>query len=291
LREHQVIREDSRKLLVAEDGDPRGTPVFSLHGTPGCRLLYSKHVDDARVRGIRLIGYDRPGYGGSTPQAGRNLASVAGDVAAIADELGIDRFGVWGHSGGGAPALACAALLPRRVVAASCLAGVAPFGADGLDPLKGMGELNVEDFRLMLDDRPRWEAKMEADAAAMASGTLDQLIEMLSSLISPVDREALSPALTAFLFSQVPEAVRFGGAGMRDDSLCDVAPWGFELSSIRVPVQVWHGAHDWFVPFQHGEWLAAHVPGAEAHLDPQEGHLSLYERRLPEVHQWLLSHV
>ncbi len=289
MQEHTVRREGTRVLRVAEDGDPTGAPVFSLHGTPGARLLYPPHVVDARAKRIRLIGYDRPGYGGSTALRGRSMGDVAGDVAAIADRLGVDRFAVWGHSGGGAPALACAALLPDRVVAASCLAGVAPLRAEGLDALAGMGEANLEDFRLLLNDRVAWEAKVETDAEQARGATADQLFEMLRSLLSDVDLGVMSPELVDFLLAQGREALRLGGAGVRDDSLSGLAPWGFDLASIRVPVQVWHGRQDRFVPFAHGEWIAARVPHADVHLLADEGHVSLYVRAIPEVHDWLRS--
>ncbi len=290
MREHHVRLRDGRRLAVREDGDPKGRPVFRLHGTPGSRLLYGPHVADARDRGVRLIGYDRPGYGGSSTQRGRRVGDVPGDVAAIADALGIDRFAVWGHSGGGAPAIACAAVLPDRVVAASSLAGVAPPGAEGLDPFEGMGEANREDVRLMLSDPAGWEEKLQREAAEYARATPDQVRTMLATLLSDVDRTALSPQLAAFFSAETAEGLRLNGDGMRDDNLSDTVPWGFGLDSIRVPVQIWHGAHDRFVPIGHGRWLAAHVRGAEPHLLDDAGHLALLTERVPEVHGWLLEH-
>jgi len=286
-REHTVDRPGGHILRVYEDGDPAGKPVFSLHGTPGSRLLYPKHVADATARGIRLIGYDRPGYGSSTTLRGRRMSNVPGDVAAIADALGIERFAVWGHSGGGSPALACAALQPKRVIAASALAAVAPLGADGFDPLTGMGESNLEDFRLMISNQPAWEVKIQKDAADIRQANAEQLQAMFTSLLSDVDLRALSPELVDFLVTQAREGLRPGADGVRDDNLSDILPWGFELSAIKVPVQLWHGGHDRFVPFQHGQWIASRLRRAEVHLDPEEGHLSLYEHRIPEVHAWL----
>jgi pimeloyl-ACP methyl ester carboxylesterase len=288
--ERDVHLGDGRTLRVREDGDLRGSPVFSFHGTPGSRLLYPKHVQDAARRGLRLIGYDRPGYGGSTPKPGRRMVEAAGDVAAIADALGLDRFALWGHSGGGGPALACAAALPRRVVAAASLAGTAPFPAEGIRWYDGMGELNVSDFKLMMSDRTAWEARLAHDAQEMKEASTEQLGEFLSSLISDVDRGALTVQLGEFLQEQVREGLRGGYEGLKEDNLLGAEPWGFEFSSIRVPLQLWHGAHDRFVPFSHGQWLAARLPHAEIHLEPNEGHLSLYERRIPEVHAWLAAH-
>jgi pimeloyl-ACP methyl ester carboxylesterase len=286
-RDFEVALPDGRTVTAREDGDPSGVPVFSLHGTPGCRFLYPRHVQDAARRGIRLIGYDRPGYGGSTPQRGRSVGDTAGDVSAIADHLGFDSFAVWGHSGGGAPALACAARLPERVVGASCLAGVAAADATGFDPLEGMGDANREDYRLMASDPTAWEAKLVAESAGYRTATPEQIGEVLATLLSEVDRKVLNPAMLQFFAEQSREGFRNGADGMRDDNLGDIRPWGFDLAEIRVPTQIWHGGHDRFVPFSHGRWLAAQVPNAESHLLPDEGHLTLYEHRIPEVHGWL----
>jgi pimeloyl-ACP methyl ester carboxylesterase len=288
--QRDVHLQDGRTLRVLEDGDPRGRPIFVLHGTPGSKLLYEDHVADAKRRGVRLIGHDRPGYGGSTPQPGRRVLDEAEDIRAIADDLGIDKFALWGHSGGGAPALACAAVLSDRLVAAASLAGVAPYPAEGLDWLDGAGELNVKDFQLMMSDRSAWELKTAEDAKEMRDATTEQIPVLLSSLLSDVDRAALTRELSAFFVSQSLDGLTPGSAGLRDDNLSAIEPWGFELSSIRVPLQLWHGKHDKFVPYSHGVWLASRLPSAEIHLDPDEGHLTLFTGAIPSVHEWLASH-
>lgn len=210
-------------------------------------------------------------------------------MAAIADNLGLDRFAVWGLSGGGAPALACAATLPCRVVAASSLGGVAPYDTEGIDWLAGQGEFNVEDFKLMLSNQAEWEVKSRQDANMMMKATRAELEQMLTTLLSEVDRSVLSDELVGYLQKQSQEAFKTGIRGACDDSLATSRPWGFDLASIQVPVQIWHGRHDKFVPFSHGEWLASRVPHAEAHLEKDEGHLSLFVRRIPEVHEWLAA--
>lgn len=290
MREHTVSRDGGRQLIVREDGDPEGRAIFSLHGTPGSRLLYGPHVADARRRGIRLIGYDRPGYGGSTAVRGRRIVDAAHDIAAIADALGIEKFGVWGHSGGGPHALACAAALPDRTVAVACLASPAPADADGLDPFDGLGEANAEDLRLLQSDPVAWEAKGEAEAKMMREATQEELLAMLDSLLSEVDRKVLTRELGDFLQAQMVLGLEPGAAGMRDDNLAEGKfPWGFELGTIRGPVQLWHGRHDKMAPFQNGRWLADHLPRAETHLEPDEGHISLYVNRIPDVHAWIRS--
>jgi pimeloyl-ACP methyl ester carboxylesterase len=289
IKESTVTLSSGRVLEIAEAGDPKGLPTFTLHGTPGSRQIYPQHAVDAESRHIRLIGYNRPGYGGSTPLPGRRIIDTASDVAAIADSLGLDRFAVWGHSGGGAPALACAAALPYRVVAASSLAGVAPYPAEGIDWLAGQGEFNVEDFKLMLSDEAQWEAKNRQEADMLVKATPAELQQMWATLLSEVDRVALSGEFAELLLEHSKEAFKTGIRGICDDSLATSMPWGFDPASIRVPVQIWHGRHDRFVPFAHGEWLASRIPRAETHLEKDEGHMSLFVRRIPEVHEWLAA--
>ena len=284
-----VTLRDGRRLLVRECGDPAGRPVIFLHGTPSNRIAYPPVAADARAKGIRLISYDRPGYGGSTAAPGRRIADVAGDVRAIADELGVDRFGVWGFSGGGAPALACAALLPKRVVASVWLAGVAPYPAEGLDWTAGMGAANVEDFELMQRDRTSWLAKSRKDRDDMLAAGPRQIIEIMSTLLSEVDRTALTEEMAQWMADTAHAGLAPGDEGVRDDNLWLIEPWGFEPSRIRVPVQVRHGGEDRFCPIAHGKWVAARIPGVDLRLDPTLGHLSLL-RRLPEVHDWILGH-
>lgn len=287
--EHRVPHSGGRTLAVVEGGDPTGRPVFVLHGTPGSRVLFPGHAADAAARALRLISYDRPGYGGSTAAPGRTIGDTAGEVRTIADRLGLDRFAVWGFSGGGAPALACGALLGGRVVAVASVAGVAPLGAPGLDWFHGMGAENVEDFQLMLRDRAAWEEKTRRERDAMLAWDEAEFRHGFASLLSPVDAEALTGPLVAHFLRSMKEGLRPGAEGVRDDGLSVAAEWGFDLRSIRVPVQIWQGDEDRFVPPGHGRWLAAQVPGADAHLLPHEGHLTLFLRHVPQLHAWIES--
>jgi len=108
---------NGRELCVEVAGDPHGKPILVHNGTPNSRHLYGRWIADADKKGIRLISYDRPGSDGSTAYPGHAVASGAQDVRAIAEALGYDRLGIWGISGGGPYALACAALLPDTAVA------------------------------------------------------------------------------------------------------------------------------------------------------------------------------
>ena len=281
-----VQTQDGRTLAVEEGGDPGGRPVLVHAGTPNSRHLYEPHVRDAAERGLRLIGYDRPGYGGSSPQPGRTVADCAADVRAICADLGIDRLAMWGISGGGPHVLACAALLPDLVTAAASLASLAPYEADGLDYFAGMGQDNVDDTRLLFDDEVAARAKTEEDRKGFLAASSDDLASGMESLLTPTDAAVLQGDLAKFMASSMQDGLSPGSEGWWDDN-CMLRPWGFELTDIAVPVLLLHGKQDMFVPFGHGEWLAARIPGVEARLLDDDGHLTLIQNRIPEVHAWL----
>src|SRR5260370_22275240 len=141
-----------RELCVEMAGEPHGKPILVHAGSPNSRHLYGEWIADAEKKGIRLISYDRPGYGGSTVDPGHTVASGAQDVRAIAEALRHDRLGIWGISGGGPYALGCAALLSDMAVAVAAVASVAPYGVDGFDYFAGMGELNADGIKLFFSD-------------------------------------------------------------------------------------------------------------------------------------------
>jgi pimeloyl-ACP methyl ester carboxylesterase len=282
-----VQTPDGRVLAVEEAGDPNGHPVLVHGGTPNSRHLYPPAAIDAAVRGLRLISYDRPGYGGSTAQPGRCVADCAADVRAICAELGIGRLAMWGISGGGPHVLACAALLPDLVTAVASLASLAPLDAEGLDWFAGMGELNTDDIRLILRDREAARAKLDAEREEFLAASPAELVTGLQTLLSPTDAAALNDGLADFLVYCDREGLAPGSQGWWDDGVAQSTPWGFELSAISVPVLLMHGRQDRFVPFGHGQWLAEHIPGVEARLFDHDGHLTLLTNRIPEVHGWL----
>ena len=284
-----VTTSDGRTLTVREGGDPDGFPVLSISGTPGSSTLYGPHARDAAERGIRLFSYDRPGYGGSTRQKGRKVADCASDIAVVCDALGVERFCVWGISGGGPHALAAAALLPDRVIAIAALASVAPYDAEGLDFTEGMGEQNVEEMAAIFEGEDVHRASMEKQRHELLSATPEQLVDLWQTLLGPSDRDVATGVLAAFLLDHIRAGIGSSGDGWIDDDRAFVTPWGFDLASIRVPVQLWQGEQDQFVPYAHGVWLAAHIPGVDARLTAEDGHLTLAERRVPEVHGWLLE--
>jgi pimeloyl-ACP methyl ester carboxylesterase len=289
--EHRIKTADGRTLAVQEAGDPGGKPVLAHNGTPNTRQLYPPVAADAADRGIRLISYDRPGYGESDPQPGRSVASCAGDVRAVCSALGITRLATWGVSGGGPHALACAALLPDLVAAAASLASLAPYPAEGTDWFAGMGQENVDDFKLALSDPAAVRVKTDKDREGMLAATPEDLHTQFASLLTPVDAAVLTGELARYLVLSTKDGLSPGAQGWYDDGMALISPWGFSVDEISVPVLVMHGRQDQFVPFGHGEWLAARIPGAQARLLDHDGHLTLTESRIGEAHAWLASHL
>jgi pimeloyl-ACP methyl ester carboxylesterase len=280
-----------RTLAVQDSGDPAGLPVLVHMGTPNSRHLYSPNVADATARGLRLIGYDRPGYGGSDPHPGRTIADCADDVRAICGALGISRLAMWGISGGGPHVLACAALLPDLVVAAASLASIAPSSAEGLDWFDGMGQSNVDDFRLVARDPGAARAKLGELREEALAATAETVAQTMETLLTPTDRAVVTGELAEYLAFTDHEGLAPGVEGWWEDCLAHLGGWGFDLADIRVPVLLLHGRQDMFVPFGHGQWLAAHIPGVDARLLDHDGHLTLLQNQVGSVHAWLADHL
>lgn len=288
IREHDVS-VGARTLAVLDAGAQDGPAVFACHGTPGSALLWRGSVEDVEARGMRLISYDRPGYGGSDPHPGRNVAAAADDIAAIADALGIERFAVEGGSGGGPHALACGALLSDRVVGVACLAGVAPYPAEGLDWLEGMGQGNLDEFAAALAGREALEPFLREQANEILAAEPEELADALRSLLSPVDVAALTGEFAEYVVDATHRAIGESLEGWIEDDFAFMAPWGFELADIRVAVQLCQGGQDRMVPMTHGRWLADRVPGVEPFLSEGDGHLTIQLGRIGDVHAWLLG--
>jgi pimeloyl-ACP methyl ester carboxylesterase len=286
--ETRTIAVGGRDVCLELAGDPDGTPILVQPGEPMSRRLYRGWIADAERKGIRLIGYDRPGYGGSSAHPGYTVASVAADVRVIAETLGLDRLGVWGISGGGPYALACAALLPELTVAAAAVASLAPYGVEGFDYFDGMGEGNVEGFKLFFSDPEESRRDLAEGRKEILAATPQEFAADMESLLSPPDVAVLTGELGRWLTETHQVALAPDDQGWWDDGAAKLTGWGFELRDIRVPVKVWHGRQDRFVPVQHGRWLAARVPTAEAEFSDRDGHLTMIER-IGEVHDWLLK--
>lgn len=285
----QLRRPDGRSLDLFLAGPEDGTPFVIHSGSPGSGLPFASFVETLGERGLRYVGSSRPGYGSSTRQPGRRVVDVVDDTAAVLDEIGAERCYVLGWSGGGPHALACAARLPGRVAAAATIGGVAPYLAEGLDWAAGMGAENIEEFNAALAGPDALIPFAERVTPEWRVVTPEHVAAAFGDLIDDVDRGALTGDFSAWTADLFHEALRAGYWGWFDDDMAFITPWGFELDEIGVPTFIWHGAHDRMVPYAHGAWIAAHIPGAQARLFPEHGHLSLALDSMPRIVDELLA--
>jgi pimeloyl-ACP methyl ester carboxylesterase len=269
-----VEAADGRALEVVLLGPEDGVPIFAHHGTPGTAGLYGQLVEVGAERGLRHITYARPGYAASTRMADRSVADCAADVAAIADALGYERFYSAGASGGGPHSIACAALLPDRVISAVAIATPAPFDATGLDWTAGMGSENIAEIAAARAGESELREYLEVEADKMRAATPADIVAVLGDLISPADRRVVTGAYAEWLAHECAESLASGVWGWFDDDRAMLKDWGFDLSEIGAPLTIWHGAEDRFVPVAHGRWLAERT-GRHAEIRADAGHLSL----------------
>jgi pimeloyl-ACP methyl ester carboxylesterase len=282
-----VQSADGRQLAVQVSGNPTGHPVFMLHGTPGSRIGPFPKTRVLYELGVRLISFDRPGYGGSDRLVSRMVADVVPDVRAIADAFDLDRFAVLGRSGGGPHALACAALLPDRVTRAGVLVSLAPWAAEGLDWFAGMADSNVREYTTAATEPDVLTARLVQVAARIKADPASH-VATLSPEMPEADRRVVADSgIRALLAQNYAEALRDSAAGWIDDALAFCAPWGFNLADIQVPVLLWHGENDVFSPAAHARWLADQIPSAIMSIRPGIAHFGALEV-VPDVLSWLI---
>jgi len=261
ITETDISLADGRTLHVYDTGPADADVTVYWHaGTPQVGLPPLAAVDRTD---IRWIAHDRPGYGGSTVRPGRTIADVATDAAAVLDELGVARCAVLGSSGGGPNALACAALLPERVIGVACLASLAPFDAEGLDWFAGFAPSGLRELRAATQGADALRAHLAAAGDGPPDWLNDKDVDMFSGRLGP------------WLIRSSTEGMAKGVDGFVDDDVAAVSPWGCDPTGIDVPMLLLHGDNDRGVPFAHGQWLADHCPTAELRRFPGDSHISV----------------
>jgi pimeloyl-ACP methyl ester carboxylesterase len=290
----QVSSGYPRRLAFDEWGAPHGYPIFLMHGTPGSRNGPRPRASVLYRLGIRLICYDRPGYGQSQVHRGRSVADAALDVLAIADQLGLNSFSVVGRSGGGPHALACAASEKLQVGLRSvaALVPLAPADADELAWYDGMSASNAKEFVTASD--PAANNELARDLNERARHIIrdpEIMLEFLRHELTELDKRVVDDVgIRQLLLKTYAEAVRWSADGWVDDVLAFRKPWGFDLSAIRTPTLLWHGQDDVFSPAAHTRWLAAQIPSeyCTVEMPPRAAHFGAVEV-LPQVLAWLKS--
>lgn len=245
------------------DAGPADAPTVAIwhHGTPNIGEPPAPLLEASAARGIRWLGFDRPGYGGSSAVEGRTVADAADLAARVADAAGVASFAAVGHSGGGPHALACAAVLGERVTAVVSIGGLAPIDAQGLDWFEGMHRGGAAELH----------AAMEGPSKLR---TLVAASEFDPEMFTRADAAALAGEWS--WFNGIAAAGVAGGLdGMTADDVAYVNPWGFSLGAIRSPVLFVHGTDDRIVPVAHGRWNAAATQDGVLWERPGDGHLSV----------------
>jgi pimeloyl-ACP methyl ester carboxylesterase len=265
---------DGRRLDIRVSGPGDGLPLVFHHGTPGAATPIRALERAVHARGLRLVTTSRPGYGRSARQPGRSVVDVVADIDAVLAALGAERCLTMGWSGGGPHSLACGARLPAAA-AVLVVAGVAPYGADGLDWMAGMGEDNVVEFSAALRGAGQLRPHLLQQSELLKNIRAADIVASMESLLPDVDRAALTGEFGEDMAAGIREALRTGVDGWLDDDLAFAKPWGFSLAEISVPTMIWQGSADLMVPFAHGQWLASRLPAAATHLEEGEGHLSV----------------
>jgi pimeloyl-ACP methyl ester carboxylesterase len=265
VREFDVQVDDGRILHAYDVGPTERDDELVLlwhHGTPNIGAPPEPLFGAAETLALRWIGYDRPGYGGSSACPGATIASAADDAGRVADHLGIDRFAVFGHSGGGPRAMACGALLGDRILSVVSVSAHAPWPAEGLDFFAGMSDGTVRELR------------------AAARGGRSALEHIL--VTSDFDPESFTTADWSALNGDwswfdgiVTAGTAHGWGGMIEDDLAAMSPWGFDMSQLGKPTLIMHGTDDRMIPSSHARWLAARCPRAELRLEAGQGHISV----------------
>jgi pimeloyl-ACP methyl ester carboxylesterase len=265
---------DGRRLDICVSGPAAGLPLVFHHGTPGAVTPIRALQRAAHARGLRLVTTSRPGYGDSTRQPGRSIVDAAADTEAALAAIGADRCLIAGWSGGGPHALACGARL-GAAAAVLVIAGVAPYGAEGLDWMSGMGEENVAEFSAAIQGEDVLRSYLQPQGDLLRDITAADIVSSLQTVLPDVDRAEITGEFGEDMAASFREAVRAGVDGWLDDDLAFANPWGFSLDEISVPTMIWQGTADLMVPNSHGQWLASHLPAAMAHLEEGQGHLSI----------------
>jgi len=265
---------DGRRLDLRVSGPAGGFPLVFHHGTPGAATPIRVRERAVHARGLRLVTTSRPGYGDSTPQPGRSVVDVVADTAAVLAAIGAGRCLIAGWSGGGPHALACGARL-AAAAAVLVIAGIAPYGAAGLDYMAGMGYDNIVEISTALKGEHQLRPYLLDQREQLKDATDADLVASLDTVLPDVDRAVLTGEFGEDDAANFREALRTGVEGWLEDDIAITRPWGFGLEEISVPVMIWQGSADLMVPFSHGQWLASQLPGASAHLEEGEGHLSV----------------
>lgn len=279
----RITLPDGRHLGYDEQGPPDGRPVVYCHSTPGSRydwyLFGSQGL--AEKLHIRVITPDRPGIGISDFQPRREIGDWPADLAVLADALGLERFPIFGYSGGSPYVAACAYRIPERLTAAGIISGTGPDGLPG--PTAGINPF-IFAWLSLARVRPALARQLFSLVGSLSRGAPPSLVALAMGTLPEPDRGTLArPRLRQALVDAFQEALRPGPRGVSRDVALMVSPWGFAPQEIAMPVVLWHGGKDSIVVPSMARHLANAIPHGRARFYPLEGHVSLMVDHAEEI--------
>ena len=277
----ELTLADGRKLEITTAGTPSSKAVVFHHGTPGATSTWDEWLKVVEAQGGFAIAYSRPGYGTSSRHLGRTVVDNASDIAEVLKHFGVEKIVSIGWSGGGPHCLADTTL--EHSVAVISIAGVGEFGASDLNFLDGMGEENHVEFGAATKGSAAIENWMIENSPPIAVVTSEQIVEAFGGLVGEVDTKALNEGAGEGIAKSYRQSLEVSYFGWMDDDLAFVEPWGFDISQITVPVELWQGNDDFMVPHAHGYWLDSKIPTAKLNFVPGEGHISLLTNKRGEI--------
>ena len=269
-----LVLPDGRQLCYTEYGNPKGKPVFVFHGNPNSRLIWGVMPEMQTLSNVRIIAPDRPGYGQTDFVMGvTTLENWPNDMVFLADELKIDKFTVFGASGGGPYSLSCAWKIPERIICAGIFAGVGPFNSDT--------DINTNKVvRTLWTLGPKMPGILKQQMkffAWLANKYPKQYLRIIIKEFGKTDREVYERLnLSERLYLNRIEAYKQGGIGSWYDALI-ATNWSIPLNEIKAKVLLWQGEEDESVPLAMGKYLAENIPNCEAEFIPKAGHLWIFE--------------
>lgn len=284
--QHRTVTVDDRRggsIFVRDWGPEDSAAVIHHHGTPSCSLAVPTGWSGPSNHGVRVVTFDRPGYGQSTNRPGRSMSEAAVWTEIVADALGIERFAVMGTSGGGPHAAAAAAVLPDRVTRLCISVGVGPTWLEGFDVSQDM----LAETRQEIDAARDGEQALRTfiDHVMSADPGLDQWLNQLP----PSDVEILGR--DDVKAEERAEADAWGAHGiegwLEDDLAIFARPWNVDLSSITAATLLVYGASDVLVPPTHGDAYHRAIPHAQCVKVEGGGHWMRDHE--PAIIRWLTS--
>ncbi|RJT46901.1 Proline iminopeptidase [Legionella taurinensis] len=272
-------RDGKKQLAYAEFGDPHGYPIIFAHGAPGCHVEGALFDTEAKNYGFRFIVLDRPGMGSSDFNPAQTLLAYPLDVKALADHLGLKRFGVMGWSGGGAPTMACGYAIADLIDFCIVLAGYTPLDTPELLALLP----KADQFGYRLLNKPWLFNSMFWLMQWMVQWTPGRYYALIKKAVNESDLALLMDPVTQqrFMLDQI-HCFKKGYQGTAMDARLTYQPWNYDIRAMMTRIDIFHGTDDKLVPFAFAERNASLIPNCHLHPLPKQGHL------FPFSHQQLI---